>query len=273
MRPLFKIFAGLLVLVIVAFGVVFYQLNTLVREAVLQVGPEITGTTVDLDTVDIAVFDGSASIAGLAIGNPDGFQQPNIFSLESVQVEIDLPTVLEDVVVINRIFIQSPEIFYEGNNSHDNFRALLDNIAANLPASGEEQEATASSKKIIIDDFVLVGGMVTARHDVLGDRVLDLPLPELRLTDIGRNSSGVTAEEAARQIIQQITRSVSTTLAESAFMAEARERLEALREDAETRVNEARSEAEERVKNELEEAELGEEQQEALRGLLNRFGN
>lgn len=273
MRPLFKIFAGLLVLVIVAVGIVFYQLNTLVREAVLQVGPEITGTTIGLDAVDIAVLDGRASIAGLAIGNPEGFQQPNIFSLESVQVEIDLPTVLDEVVVINRIFIQSPEIFYEGSNSNDNFRALLDNIAANLPASGEEQEATASAKKIIIDEFLLVGGMVTARHEVLGDRVLDLPLPELRLTGIGRNSNGATAEEAARQIIQQITRVVSTTLAESAFMAEARERLESLRQEAETRVDEARSEAEARIENELEEAELGEEQQEALRGLLDRFGN
>jgi len=273
MRPLFKIFAGLLVLIVVACGIVFYQLNSLVREAVLQIGPRITGTTVELDTVDISVFDGSASIAGLAIGNPEGFQQTHIFLLESVQVDIDLPTILEDVIVINRIFIQSPEIFYEGSNSQDNFRALLDNIAANMPASGEEQETTAAPKKIIIDDFVIVGGMVTARHEVLGSRVLDLPLPELRLTDIGRNSNGATAEEAARQIIQQITRAVSSTLAESAFMAEARGRLESLREEAENRVNEVRGEAEAQIESRLEETELEEEQQEALRGLLNRFGN
>ena len=50
MRPLFKILAGLLVLILVEFGVIFYQLNTLVKEAVLQVGPQITGTPVELDT-------------------------------------------------------------------------------------------------------------------------------------------------------------------------------------------------------------------------------
>lgn len=273
MRLLLKLFAGLLVLVIVAFGVIFYQLNTLVKEAVLQVGPQITGTSVELDAVDIGVLGGNASIAGLAIGNPEGYEQPYIFSLDSVLVEIDLPTVLEDVIVINRVIIQSPEVFYEGSRSADNFRALLNNISENMPAPAEEEETSAAPKKIIIDEFVLADGMVTARHEVLGNKVLDLPLPELRLTGIGRQTNGATAEEAARQIIQQITRAVSSTLADSAFMAEARERLESLRQEAEGRVDEAREEAETRVESELEERGLGEEQREALRGLINNFGN
>lgn len=273
MRPLFKIIAGLLVVMLVAFGVIFYQLNTLVKEAVLQVGPQITGTPVELDTVDIRVLAGSASISGLAIGNPEGYQQPYIFSLDSVLVEIDLPSMLEDVIVIERIFIQSPEIIYEGANSSDNFRALLENIAANMPASEDSEEAAGPAKKIIIDDFVLAGGMVTARHQVLNGKVLDLPLPEMRLQGIGRETNGATAEEAARQVIRQITQMVSATLAESALMAEARERLENLKEEAENRLNETREEAEAEINSRLEEKGLGEEQQEALRGLLNGFGN
>jgi len=273
MRPLLKILAGLLVLILVAFGVIFYQLNTLLKEAALQVGPQITGTPVALDTVDIRVFDGSAAISGLSIGNPEGYEQPNIFSLDSVLVEIELPSMLEDVIVIKRIFIQSPEIIYEGSSSSDNFRALLENIAANMPASEENEEESTSAKKIIIDNFVLTGGMVTARHQVLNGKVLDLPLPELRLNGIGRETNGAKAEEAAGQVIRQITQAVSATLAESALMAEARERLEALREEAENRLNETRDEAEAEINNRLEEQGLGEEQQEALRGLLNGFGN
>lgn len=273
MKLILKIIAGLALLTFVAFGLAFYYLDSIVKEAVLKIGPEVTGTSIELEAVNLSLLGGSAGLAGLAIGNPQGYEQPNAFSLDEISVDLDLSSVREDVILIPRIYIEAPEIAYESIDGQDNFQALLENIAANTGASEEQEETTGANKKFIIEEFVLSNGLVSAKHELLAGKIIDIPLPNLRLTDIGRKTNGATAQEAATQIIEQISSAAMSAVTGSDLVQQAQQQLKALEEKARAEVDEKLQDAENMVEEKLNEAGLNEEQQGAIKGLLRGLGN
>lgn len=239
MKLLLKIFAGLIVVIAAVFGVAVYNLDTVIKEAVVQVGPEVTDTRVELDSVNLSLLKGQADLKGLVIGNPQGFEKPNLFSLDSVAVELDIKSLREEVILIHRVFIDSPQIDYESTEAGDNFQALLDNIARNTGATSEQTEAESeSTKKIIIEEFVLAGGNISVKHQLLTGKSIDVPLPNLTLTDIGKKTNGATAQEAAGQIIKQITAAATVAITNSALMEQAREQLGELKDNARAQARE-----------------------------------
>ncbi len=60
MKLLLKVFAGLIVVVAIVLGVAVYNLDEVIKEAVVQVGPEVTDTRVELESVNLSLLDGNA---------------------------------------------------------------------------------------------------------------------------------------------------------------------------------------------------------------------
>ncbi len=206
------------------------------------------------------------ALGGLVIGNPQGFEKPNMVSLDSVAVDLDIQSLREDVILIHKIYIESPEIDYESTEAGDNFQALMDNIARNTGASSEELEAeTESTKKIIIEEFVLAGGSISVKHQFLAGKTIDVPLPDLRLTDIGKKTNGATAQEAAGQIVKQITKAATGAITSSALMQQAKEQINELKDGA-------RDKLEGKLGDKLNELDIGDEQVDKVKGLLKGLG-
>ena len=64
---------GIVAVLIGAFLAADLALDLLVEEAVETVGPVITGTSVELEDVDLSILDGRGSLQGLGIGSgPEG---------------------------------------------------------------------------------------------------------------------------------------------------------------------------------------------------------
>ena len=267
MKLILKILAGLIVVVAVVVGVTVYNLDTIIKTAVVQVGPEVTDTNVGLDSVDLSLLKGTASLRGLVIGNPQGFARPNAFSVDSIAVDLDTRSLGEDVIQIHKVFIEAPEIFYESNDAGDNFQTILDNIARNTGAASPESAEVddESSKKIIIEELVLIDGNISLEHRLLAGKTVGVPLPDLTLTDIGKKTNGATVQEAASQIIKQIATAAKDAVASSAILQEARQQLDDLKEDA-------RARAEEQIDSKLDELNIGDEQVDKIKGLFKNPG-
>jgi len=262
MKLVLKIFAGLIVVVAVVFGVAVYNLDKVIKEAVVQVGPDVTDTRVELDSVNLSILNGNAALKGLVIGNPEGFEKPTMFSLDSIDVDLDVQSLREDVILIHKIFIESPQIDYESTKTGDNFQALLDNIARNTGMTSEETETdTESTKKIIIEEFVLSGGNISVKHQFLAGKTIDVPLPDLTLIDIGKKTNGATAQEAAGQIIKQITSAATGAITSSALMQQAKEQLSELKEEAKDKL-------EGKLGDKLNELDIGDEQVDKVKDLF-----
>lgn len=249
------LFALVIVLVVVALGFGFFNLDRIVEESVARFGPEITGTPVSLEKSSLKPWNGAGSLSGLAIGNPQQFGDENAFSLGEIAIDVDLSSLKTDVIVIDSISILQPEVLYINDGSTDNLRALMANVTERLGASSDsDTEAEASTKKIIIDEFVFAQGKVSASHALLGDQRLNINLPDLQLNGIGRESGGATVKEAGEQIFAYLSEAIRSQVGSSDVYGQALQQIEG-------RVNEELENLESRAREQLEQLEQAEEVQ------------
>ena len=112
------------------FMFVLSSLDGLIQEAVQTYGSEITKTKVTLDQVEIDLTSGRGALRGLTVGNPQGFNTPSAFVLGSISITIDSSTISDDVIVINEIAIDGPEVTYELGENGNNIDTIKSNVEA-----------------------------------------------------------------------------------------------------------------------------------------------
>ena len=203
--------AGVLVLIL--------SLNGIVEKAVNEEGPKYTGTSVHLDKADISLFSGTGTFSGFTLGNPEGFSGPWAAKVDSATVTLDTGTVFDDTIVIPAIVIDSPELVYELGNGTSNFDAILRNVKkkdggeASAPSEPDGAEKDRAGRKVIIDELVIRHARTTLSIPQLKLSVT-VPLPDIRLTDIGRKSAGATIAEASAIVLEELTRALSENAAD-----------------------------------------------------------
>jgi len=204
-----------LVLIAVVVGLVFYvwsSLDSLIQEAVETYGSEVTQAEVKLDGVDLDLGNGRAALRGLKVGNPAGFETPSAFRLGAVTVKVDTNTVNEDPVVISEIVVDKPEVTYELSATGNNIDALQKNVESYIKAKGLGGDGASGEKagddqgpKIVIKDLYVRGGVVNVSATILKGKSMSAPLPEIHLTDIGKDEGGATPGEIAEKVLSALT--------------------------------------------------------------------
>ena len=85
----------------------------IIKTTVEELGPQLTKAEVKLAEVDLSLTSGEATLSGLKIGNPAGFQTPYAFQLGNISVKIDTATIGSDTIVIKEILINAPSVIAE----------------------------------------------------------------------------------------------------------------------------------------------------------------
>lgn len=207
----------LAVLVVVLLGV-YLTLGSIIRSTVEAIAPRVTGTRVTLDDVDINLFSGRVGLNGFVIGNPKGFKSENAFKLGKAAVDIDVSTILDDVVRVESILIDGAEITWEGW-AGDNQKKIMENI--DKYSASEEQEKKEnkpkepgkSEKKVIIDDFKFQNSNIA--FVLGGSEVAELNFPNLHLTEIGKKEGGQSIGETVKQNYAQVFASLKSSVTEN----------------------------------------------------------
>jgi len=209
MKKLFlRIGLGGVVLIALVLVVVFFSLNSIVKKGVETLGPEMTRVDVRLGSADISPFSGGGRLSQLFVGNPEGFKTPSAIQMGDIKVGVKVSSVLKDVIVINEINIQAPEITLEGNLSGNNLSKILDNVSG----ADEKQKAAPAAtgakkeKKFCVKELVIDGGKINLSLDlsILGGKSATIPLPAIHLSNIGTETDGVTAAELVKQIMKPL---------------------------------------------------------------------
>src|SRR5579859_7623667 len=94
---------GLVVLVLVVAVVIGANLGRIVKAGIETVGPKITQTPITVDSVGLSLLSGSASINGLVVGNPTGYQSTNAINMDKASVSIAPGSLLSDKIVIKSV--------------------------------------------------------------------------------------------------------------------------------------------------------------------------
>lgn len=203
-----KAILGIFILLIIAVaGGVYYvvtNLDSIVKTAIEKYGSETTQTAVKVDNVLIKLTQGSASINGLTVANPDGFSLPYAFSLGQIATDIDVEKTSKELVAIELISISAPQIFYEINaDRQGSLNVLKDNLGAggvDTPSEDSSSERKQSAPiNMHITRFLLEDAKLHAKVVPLKDKTYNLKLPTLELTDLNG-----TPEQISSQILSQL---------------------------------------------------------------------
>jgi hypothetical protein len=120
---------------------------------------------------------------------------------------------------------QKPQIMMESGRNGSNLDKILENIQRYLGSSNRAPApAGDASKKIIIRDLVISHAVLN--YGLLGSTTVQLPLPELHLTNIGERGQGVSIAEACAKIITEISSSAAHSALRSGVIKDVAVKLE-----------------------------------------------
>ena len=138
---------GLVILLLV--GVAIYFFDSIVHRGIEVAGSQALGAGVTVASVSLSPLNGSGTIRGLRIENPEGFNSDFAIQIEEVSVNINASSIFADVVEIESVRFIQPQIIYETKITTDNIRALLNNLSVDesTAAGGSGDTVPAESKK------------------------------------------------------------------------------------------------------------------------------
>jgi uncharacterized protein involved in outer membrane biogenesis len=194
-------------------------LDSLVKKGVETAGPMLTKSEVRVDGVSISPLAGQARISGLRVGNPEGFKAASAIEVRKVEVALQLRSLLSDVVDIDHVRVEAPEITFEGGLGGNNLSRLLANVKAAAPAGGETNQAGSGAategKRFRVNEISLTGGKVNLSIAPLGGKGTTLPLPEIKLANVGTDGAGISSGELTKRILDAVLTEVLKTAGSS----------------------------------------------------------
>jgi len=197
----------------------FTNLDGIVQRAISHYGSGMCDCKVSVDGVQIKTTDGSGTVHGLVVGNPEGFKTPHAIKVGVIEVAVDIHTVADPVVVIRRIVIDSPDVNYEKGSDGTNFDAIQRNIAKSLaddPSGANHGSQTSASgkpaKKIIVDEFIIRHAHARATSAALLGQSVSATLPDVVLRDLGRAEGGLTPAQLGDRVAKAMSRRLMASL-------------------------------------------------------------
>ena len=197
--------AAVVVVTLILIGV---YVGRVVKTAVDNDGPQITQTSVTVDTVQLSLLTGSAKVKGLVVGNPNGYKASQAMSVGVIAVGVDPATIFRDKVVFRSLRLESPQITFEGGLSGNNLGQILDNLDSTRRKSGTTvTNAPATSKpekKYEVDDLTITGAKVqVSLTGTQGQQ--EITLPDIHLANLGTIGDGITASDLAQRVLSAIS--------------------------------------------------------------------
>ena len=236
-----KIILSVLVAGVVLIGVgvwfVYSNLDGIVERVIEQAGTNATGTQVSVESVEVALNEGRASIYGFAVANPEGFSDATMISFEELSVTLEAVDLGAGEVTIASVVAMNPRVLFELVGDTSNLQTVNDHLAAGAEEAEQTEAAdpvVLSIRRVDIDDI---------EASLQSDRIeqdLEVNLGNIRLTDLEGTPSEI-ARQVAGQIMRQLSETAGRALAERAREAlegRAREELEQQVEDATDRIRE-----------------------------------
>ena len=210
-KRILKIGLVLGILLVIGLVAAFLSLNSLVKTGFEKVGPLVTKTEVKLESANLSPFSGQGELRGLFVGNPEGYKTPSAITVGDIKVNLDVKTVLSDVVHVQSIEIESPEITFEGRLGGSNLSKLLDNIssvAAKDDSKAPSEEPVEGGKKLEVEVLMIKNARVNLSMTGMAGKSATVELSDIHLTNIGMDQDGISTAELSQLVTREILEAV-----------------------------------------------------------------
>ena len=204
---------SIVVLLAIALGIAYYssgKIDAYVKTAIEKYGSESLGTKVSVGEVNISLRQTTATITNLEIANPPGFDDPIAFKAGLIEITLNSKESKLDSVVIDRILLNSPMVFYIKTKQTDNLSSLQDQ-AARSSNNSQSADKTGGSKdkgreqpRILIKKFDIERANLSYRDTRIVSTTVNLKLDDIHIVDIDTGKNGAGTQEAVSKIVNAI---------------------------------------------------------------------
>lgn len=210
-RIFFRILLAFLLLVIGASIYISINIGSIARHAIETQGSKTTGTTVRLGGAHFVFLTGRIGLSNLEIANPAGFKTPKAFQMQSLVLQVSLPTLLDDVVVIRELSIDGARITVEqvGASLKTNLQVIADHAKS---ASGPASAKSGGGKpvKLIVEQLAFTGNEVELVSERWGEQ--QLTIPDMTFRNLGKKEGGLTPDQLSQRIMVLVTREANSAV-------------------------------------------------------------
>ena len=225
-----KIIFSLVIIVLIGLSAYFYlksNIDEIVREFIVEQVSEVTDTKVQLNAVKLDLKEGAGSLFNFEQPNPPGFQTKYAFHFDQAELDLDLKSIFDEVIIIEKVFINGAEVVYEYSDGKTNFIELKNIINANMnnktvaastsktdqPQQKETKKTQAKqSKKIIIKSFEMINTKVEGAVPFASSQTLSVTLPNIQLNNIGSKEGGVEADQLMAIFIDTLEKDLKRSI-------------------------------------------------------------
>ena len=190
---------AILILVVVAVLAVNLFADRAVRLGIETAATKTLNVAVTVSNVDLSIMNGKLAMQNLLINNPPGYQHDKLLELKSAKIEIDVKSLLSDVVNIREIKLDGMDVVLEqrgisGNNLQDVIKA----ISGGTKDKGEPE---TSGKKLHIDNLEISDVTVQVKLLPIPGKAVTLKLTPIRMTNLGGDNNLDTAALSGRILL------------------------------------------------------------------------
>lgn len=192
-------------------------LGSAVKGVACSVVPQITGTKFNVAGLSVNLYSGAVRVNGVELWNPANYDDKHAVTLDTLSVDVDMDTLNSDLIVIRDITVDGVYATYvkaDGKYNFDVIAANAEQATASDPQAQEEPDAgvtggnaepagTKREVKVVID-------RLTIRNVKVKYGFLTIPVPvEVVLTDLGRESNGVTLMEVVNKVCTTVLNGIT----------------------------------------------------------------
>lgn len=226
--------------------------DRLVKRGIEEGGTRALGVETLLDGVALDLRGGKVGLTGLHIANPEGFPDPHLLEIESIEFEVPIKNLLGEVVDIELIALRGAQVVLDRRGERTNFEVILDNLER-LSEGGDDAQSVepeGPAKRFRIGQLRLEDiharldlGLPGAAQDA---GVVELDLAPIILDDLDYGGEGSSIQELSRTVVTALLHS-SIEAGGAHIPDQLRKRLEDSLGDIEQQLQESVGDLERRV--------------------------
>jgi hypothetical protein len=220
----------IVVLVIVVVAVLVVVAIDLFADRALKIGIEAAATKtlnvgVSVEDVELSIMGGRLGLGNLVINNPPGYQHKQLLELKEGLIEINVRSLLGEVVNIKEIRLDGVNVVLEQRGISSN---NLQDVIKSIP-SKDKEAAEPSGKKLHIDNLEISDVSVEVKLLPIPGKAdtFTLRLKPIRMTNLGSDNkldaavlsskilvaiAGGVAEQGAGELPEEVIGTVTSEL-------------------------------------------------------------
>lgn len=215
LKPVFQVLFAIIIVGATGALILSLSIDSMVQSSLESTTAEVLNTSVDVEDVSISLLNGSGTITGFTIHNPEGFSDKPAAKLQEISIKLKVSSLLSNTVIVKEIRVQKPELYYEQKATGNNLDALTGNMG----------ESSPSDTNLIVDYLLVQNGQVTLTADIGSEKSVKAEFSKIEMEGIGRSGNN-TMEQTIQQILKPVLEKALQEAASQGLMDKAKDTLQ-----------------------------------------------